>query len=194
MLYTHMYVVNHYEERTQMEKISLLAVVLATVMGSSAYAMNVVNGRLLQHKELATGGAVGYILQGKDQGVDTKRAMDMTTHDVVSEMGHSTAQVDQMIELPNQHRIFFVNDTKKTKTYEYGQRICAHFDANMSECMISTNNVELQPGGYVFDTSRPVLQTHFTKPGVHTVIALSYFFDNETTYTSSISEDYITVS
>ncbi len=174
---------------------------LATILGSNVYALQISKGKLIAHKEWATGGAIVNIKAGTQTKKDVmqSRALAHQLSSSATAISARTFSVNTTVGQPatvsNDMFAIISNDTSEVHEYYVGSDICVTLHSNMTECVYVQDIYELQPGGQVFESKAPTLDITFKEAGVYQVTAYSFFSgESSSIISNSSSTGLITVS
>ena len=154
----------------------LLCLTIAAAVSANSYALEIYNGKITKHKEWTTGGAkASYVTSSNGasparfsrQKSQDHRSQDFKQAAVAAAQG--AVNVPMIID--NRHYVFFDNDTTEVKTISYTYSVCSKDSDKMNQCVYYQNEAILQPGGYMSDDIKPVLEITYTTPGKYRVQA-----------------------
>lgn len=176
----------------------LIGLVCTAAIGTNAFALEIIKGKLISHKEWASDGAVASYLPAPKARLSMKNAglLNKTGLEVIAETKSAATTVGQPVTISNDGWIWVNNLSEEVKQYRYTFSVCANVAENTTECAYTEDVVELQPRGGIYSGSNPALQLTYDKPGVYDMYAASFFTTSpmQSQVSMSSSSGTITVS
>ena len=161
----------------------LLTTAIMAAIASNAFALHITKGKLLSHKEWATGGAVALTMPTNKTKATAMRMLDQQTSIqpslIVAGIENFTTTVNEPVTINNSGFFWFENTTVSSKTIWLMTSICAQHNVNTSECVYSYDRFIVEPGGNVNGTVFPALKVAFPQPGTYVTTASSEFNSEE---------------
>lgn len=153
----------------------IICLAIVTACSSQAYALEIYKGKVTNHKEWSTGGAKGTFVSdfGHASSLKMRRGNNGNNHSsaenfagsIIAHSASDSTTVNQPTVLPNSNDVYFYNDSSEKQTYTYTFGSCGQDSKEIVQCIFFENTVELEPNGYIQDSSHPTLELTYTKPG-----------------------------
>lgn len=172
-------------------KLALGLSLIAMVVSSSGSAMEIYKGKLLSHKETATGKVKTLFKEMKfdlNKEVAKFKAKSISLLDgfdrvyIKDHMYDATGTTGYEIELAGVSHVFVVNKTDQPQVYTIKTYICADKD----NCGYSTDQLSLDPEGFAMSVRKPSMMFTYGEAGqYYSAMATTVKRDSqETTFSS----------
>lgn len=179
----------------------LFGIAVTAAISSNAIALQITNGKLIDHKEWTTAGAKSFIKTSKEplKNIIDQMSNNKLMHVLIKSEIHSiNTTIGQPTTFTNQGYISVVNKTDSRRDYNYGIGTCASSDVSGNlECVYYENRVQLEPQGEFFDEVMPSLVMTYNTPGVYDISARTFYDgwgqNRDTPIESSNNESYAKV-
>jgi hypothetical protein len=153
----------------------LLGLAMMSMVASSAFAMEIYKGKLLNHNE-TTQGKVKFNLLDAKLDVKKELAAMKAKHllqqneegDFIgakNEAIEAFGVVNQDTTLEGNSEVHIMNDTSSAQTYTIRTNICSMDMGGSFFCGMSTDVVQLDPAGYVMGARMPSLTVNYWEAG-----------------------------
>jgi hypothetical protein len=174
----------------------LLGFTLISIANSSGYAMEIVKGKLLSHKETTTGEAKFVV---KDIKLDMNKRLNKlkakklfvqdNKYDFISIINHAYPAfgvVGDGVIVSGNADIAIDNNTFTTHTYTASTILCSMVSAEMNICGFATDKFQLDPGGHAYSNRMPSLTMTYNTPDIYDTFVSSNVVrdDGETQFAS----------
>jgi hypothetical protein len=156
-----------------MKKMLIISLVVAGVLSSHAFAVQINKGRVVKHKEWSTSGAAASYLPGHPLQRNTllpgKVRSESWAQLNVKTISQS-AKVGEPVRMINDGRVTVYNNTDSSQLYQLELHVCAENNVpDTLECVFIQDTVELQPDGSYSEPVVPALTIAYNKPGAYEV-------------------------
>ena len=151
----------------------LLCGTLTTLFCANSFAMEIYKGRIIEHKEWTTGNAKITFKPSDAREArlkfDQQKKQSQNAGAFISTYADSIkGNVGQPITVTGSHIIDVRNDTQATQRYTYILSLCTNTSNHQAQCGYYYDTVELESGGYIFNSYTPMLQVQFDNAGTYT--------------------------
>lgn len=169
-----------------MKRKFILALGFASLLSSNAFAMEIVGGHLIAHKETTTGTAKATFKTSdindnglfktllKQQHTDKNQYINATA----LAQNVSPAMLGTWVRLSGVHREFIMNRSSTDQTYVVRHNVCVVINKGdtyqMDTCASSIDSVMLEPNGFIGNFKEMDLNVMLSDPNV------KYFSHSET--------------
>ncbi len=161
----------------------LLATAMMAAITSNAFALHITKGKLLSHKEWATGGAIALTMPTNKTKASLMRMLDQQNSIqpslVVAGIDNFATTVNEPVTINNNGFFWFENTTAASKTLSLMTSICVQHSVNTLECVYTFDRFDLEAGGYVELNIFPALKVAFREAGTYITTASSEFRSEE---------------
>ena len=159
-------------------KKSLVVLLIASAFSMTVDALELHHGRLVNHKEWATGG-VSYSFQST-----TKLPMDNTALVATAALPRF-GTTSGLSPVACQSSAQITNNATVTKSYNYFNQCCVVISGSNAACAYYSDSFQLEPGGSAAENIQPTLSYQFTSPGTYSTFTGANIFDGTSNFISN---------
>lgn len=171
----------------------IASVVLLSLTGASAYAMEISKGKLLSHKEWTTGNVIksSFLEVNKKQNtllssIWSKNTLGSKVIPMDIDVLFTGARifagqmlpgvVGEEVTLFGFTRHAIDNRSASMQTYQLYSTLCAQTGMGTGTCATSEDDVSIEPGGYIAIERRPNMTVSYDEPGTYNVAVFSAIY------------------
>ena len=161
----------------------LLGLTIATFISANSFALEIYKGKLIKHKEWATGGAIGSFKSVALNPSNFKKHTMSTTKNsepflqTYSFSQHADAATGENRYIVGNHGVYISNFTDTEQTYKYLLSLCAETSPKDMKCLYWSDELILEPGGYASSGADIYIQNTYTTPGSYSVYSATTAFN-----------------
>jgi hypothetical protein len=154
----------------------IVCALLAVLISSPVFAIEIYKGNLLDHKVIASPGIKAGFAKVASLQTHRTGAKGYFAHSYIKS---ATVKMNEPVLLANNHDVYAYNDSNEKHQYEVFMMVCAQLDDDMSttHCVKYSDIVELQSGGYLREDVIPQLSVTYVKPGIYGIDAESGYIE-----------------
>lgn len=183
----------------------ILGTIALSLLSASSFALQIENGKLINHKEWTSGKVSGFIKDVKvaKNKFDTLRQMktNADTNEGILAANRIyvplSPQVDQSTDISGFSELYLENYGQTMQNYEINSQLCIFKPQNPtpSDCVVTTDTVQLNPGGFVLMGRMPKLTTVLAESGMYTSMLYTVISKpNSSTVFATYATDFLYVT
>lgn len=153
-----------------MKKLLLASCVAAIALaGTQAFALEIVKGKVVEHKEWSTGHIKSVIKNTSIPDAKLKKPFDKDSEWAALYLDIQHGTVGQPVTWAPHAFIHHSNMTEANEKISYFVGACVWMTLNDIECTYYSDTVELQPGGTIYGGGVPEVTTTFDQAGTYNI-------------------------
>lgn len=166
-------------------KLVILIAAIFSMASIHCFAVEIHKGKLISHKEWATGKAKGGFISKPD----AKKVIKMSNgrQDAFIEAWPAKGVAGSMTSVMGNHRFGVGNDSDETQTYWYYLSTCAMTSDHTGNCVHVFDSISLEPGGYFFYNAVGEVQIAFDKPGSYQTFSTAFIYPHNDDMTTKVT-------